>query len=491
MNLIRYISSRFNRHSTLPTSLKVMRVIAICGMAIATATLIVTLAILNGFEREYRRSILDFNAHVVLMKAGEVEDPRRASALIDECRSDDTDRAFIESHGLGIALWKSLYGAYRWTARRHERFFENAPVGSLREALLMRMKPRGILALLPSSVKEWHARMREIDRKDVSGITPFIYREGLLISHGVIKGVIIKGIDPDTIADVNPMRIEMANEYRSLAAALEPRAAMPHVILGARLAEKLGIDPAEQPAPVRLLVPTREIADDKEYFDELLAVGTFESGLYDYDAQFALMSLAGVRSLFAIPEGKLTGIELKLNDPGKAQDISEWLETRLGGAWRVIPWSELNADIFRAVEMEKYTFSIIMGILAVVAAFNIIGVLVLVILMRSHEISLLRALGMTQKQLVRIFTRGGLIIGIIGVPIGTLLGLGLAFALSRFEIIRIAPEIYFLNRLPIDISPLVCGMIALFCLAVCWGTSWTAAKKLAGVPISEGLQKGY
>lgn len=468
MSLIGYISSRFNRHRTLPPSLRTMRVIAICGIAIATATLVITLSILKGFEQEYRRTILGFNAHVVLLKAGEADDSREVTRLIEAGELTDDDREFISSHWISWRVWQ-LFGD----------LFRIAHLGSLWDS-----------TVIQRLVKDWHIRVKEIERKGIIGVTPFIYREGLMIAHGAIKGVVIKGVDTATLRDVNPMEIDLVSGHASLEDALEAEFARP-VILGRGLAKALNLDVTDSPANVKLLVPTRELQKDAENFDTLTAVGTFESGLYDYDAQFALMTLSSVRELFDMPKNRITGIELKLDDPDKAVVVSNWLEDHLSPSWRAIPWSELNADIFRAVEMEKRTFSIIMGMLMVVAAFNIIGVLVLIILVRSHEISVLRSLGMMRSQLRKVFTRGGLVIGFFGVLCGLVLGVGASFALSKFEIVRIAPEVYFLSRLPIDISLPVCGMISVFCLFACWLTSAIAANKLSDVPIAEGLSGTY
>lgn len=491
MGIVNYISSHFNRYRTLPGSLKVMRVIAMCGIAIAAATLVVTLSILKGFEREYRRTILDFNAHVVMMKAGEVEDATRALDLINISRSDAADKKFVQDNKVRIFLWNMIEGLYENYVRWHARAYDKAPIGSRREALLEKMKPPEFPSLVPEIFSGFRDKTAGLKRKGVIGVTPFIYREGLMISHGVIKGIIVKGIDADSFRQVNPMRVDLVSGYHSLKQALDAELESPPVIIGVALARQLGIEGLNKIHKVQLLVPTQSLVQGEKHFRELSVVGMFESGLYDYDAQFALMSMPRVRSLFDVGGQKITGIELKLDDPEKAAAMSRWMERQLMGSWRVIPWSELNAEIFRAVEIEKRTFSIVMGMLMIVASFNIIGVLVLIIIVRSHEISLLRSLGMTKRQLTRVFTRGGLFIGLTGVIIGLVLGVGVSIMLAKFDIVRIAPEIYFLSRLPIDISSYVCGMIAVFCLLVCWGSSRSAAKRLADIPISEGLSKSY
>jgi lipoprotein-releasing system permease protein len=468
-----------------------MRVIAVTGIAIATATLVVTLSILQGFQKEYRRTILDFNAHIVMMEAGEVDDTGPAMRAVEEGRMDTEDLQFTKSHRLFLPAWRWFAKSYRAYSNLYYRIYERVPIGSWAEPFFDKLRPPRESELFPKVLTGWRDQARELDHKGITGITPFIYREGLLIAHGTIKGVIVKGIDSETFRTVNPMKVDLVPQYKSLDDALHTKLDAPPVILGKWLAKGLGIEDLSEVHMVRLLVPTESLARGEKNFQELSVVGFFESGLYDYDAQFALMSIPRLRSLFGVPKGRITGIELKLDNPDKAILMSKWLERKLMGSWRIIPWSELNAEIFRAVQLERRTFSIIMGMLVIVASFNIIGVLVLIILVRMHEISVLRSLGMTPRQLSRIFTRGGVVIGLIGVSVGIGLGIVLSLVLQRFEIVRIEPEIYFLSRLPIDISPLVCGMIAIFCLAVCWLSSRTAAKKLANIPICEGLMKAY
>jgi lipoprotein-releasing system permease protein len=468
-----------------------MRVIAVTGIAIATATLVITLSILQGFEREYRRTILDFNAHIVMMEAGEVDDTSSAMRAVEECKMSSEDREFVKSHRLFLPIWRLFDRTYRAYTNLYYRIYERLAFGSRLESFFDKLRPPPESELLPAVYSEWRDHSRSLDHKGIKGTTTFIYREGLLIAHGTIKGVIVKGIDSETFRTVNPMTVDLVSGYENLDIALEADLNAPPIILGRWLAKALGIEDLTEIRTVRLLVPTESLVKGEKNFQELSVVGLFESGLYDYDAQFALMSIPRLRSLFGVPEGRITGIELKLDNPDKATTMSKWLENHLMGSWRIIPWSELNAEIFRAVKLERITFSIIMGMLIIVASFNIIGVLVLIILVRMHEISVLRSLGMTPRQLSRIFTRGGVVIGMIGVSVGIGLGIILSLMLQRFEIVRIAPEIYFLSRLPIDISPLVCGMIAIFCLAVCWLSSKISAKKLANIPICEGLTKAY
>jgi lipoprotein-releasing system permease protein len=215
--------------------------------------------------------------------------------------------------------------------------------------------------------------------------------------------------------------------------------------------------------------------------------GTFESGLYDYDSQFALMNINDTQKIFETGSIVATGIEIKLVDPVMADAVAYRINSDLPASYQAITWGELNRDLFEALSLERLVFSIIMGTLVIVAAFNIIGVLVLLICYRAHEVAILKALGLRRRTLEKIFARGGFSTGVIGTLIGLIAGLGICFALKHYHFIRLAPEVYFLKTLPIDISWAICGIIGLFSVLMCWGTSRIAARRLADLPISENL----
>ncbi len=403
--LVNYISKHFYSARRLPRYLKVMRLIAIAGIALGTATLLVSLGIVTGFKQTYQRSILNFNAHVVVLKAGEMK-----NVLEDLKQVDDA---------------------------------------------------------LPAP--------------DISGSTAFLYREGLAVSKGGIKGVVVKGIDPQTIQDVNKMKIILPKD-QTLQQVLVGNIFNPNIVLGKALAEKLKLGLNDV---LTLMVPRR---GEKHESVELKVVGFFESGLHDYDQTFALANINVAQHIFQTNGIEATGIELKLVDPGLAPKIAGILEDALSIDYDVLTWQQLNKDLFEALSLEKLVFTIIMGALVVVAAFNIIGVIVVLVYYRTHEVAILRALGVNTKKLIKIFVRGGIYIGLIGTVVGLFLGFIASWLLKNFNIIHLEPEIYFLQRLPIDISWSICAMIVLFCLIICWLVSWLGSRWIVEIPISEALK---
>lgn len=487
MRFVAYISRRFHQLGRMPKSLVVMRLIAITGIAIGTATLLVTLAIVKGFEREYKRSILDFNAHVVVLRAGEIQDLKESTDFAAGLIQSQDEKNFLKKYELMTPIWRLYGSASRWIEKKHDDLayeIEDRP-GLL--SFWEKFHPNNIVARMPAGWQRFVDKFSDAQTKGVTGITPFLYREGLLISKGMIKGVVIKGIDPATIRQVNQMQIFLP-AHESLKEALNPASKEPQVVLGRALARNMGLlsdDGTLSRPKITLMAPTER--NEKKFITAVIT-GTFESGLYDYDSNFALMNIKEAGKIFEVPKIAATGIEIKLDDPGKAPAIADRINEGLGAAYQAITWNELNRELFKALALEKLTFSIIMGILVIVAAFNIIGVLILLIYHRTHEVAVLKALGMRNNTLQKIFIRGGIATGVIGTSTGLLLGLIVSWILKKFDLIRLSPEVYFLSTLPIDFSWTICGMIAVFSLFMCFITSWIASKKLIDLQISEALK---
>lgn len=413
MDFLRYMTKRIHETKGLPNSIRVMRWIAIAGIAIGTAVLLVSLSVISGFRDSYKRAILDFNAHIVVLKGGEISD-------MDEAKS-----IFMDENG---------------------KFFSDS----------------------------------------IIGMTPFMYREGMLISKGVVRGVVVKGIDPKTIRDVNRMKIDIFNgkgiEELSAGGGKSPR-----VVLGKALFDLLEIKSTAAPQYVTLMVPKM---GDRKHLAKLELVGSFESGLYDYDSQFALMDIDSARELFNTGDLRASGIELKLDDPDKADSLSETINERASSSYDAITWGELNKDLFDALSLERIVFSIIMGTLVIVAAFNIIGVLVLLVYHRIYEIGILKSLGLKNNLLQKIFTHGGVKLGVIGSVLGFFVGILFSLALKHFGLVKLDPEIYFISVLPVKISWGVISLILVFSIMMCWITSNVAAYWGSKISITDAL-KGH
>ncbi len=403
MSLVAFISRRFNGQGRTPRSIRIMRVVAGAGVAIAVAALVVSSSVGAGFEREYKRALLDFNSHVIVMSGGEIQD---------------------ES-----AAMKKL------------RQFSGAMVS----------------------------------------MSPFLYREAMLVGPQVIRGAIVKGIDPLRRESVGNMRIIFAGGELSLESALNARGGAIPVLLGSAMASSIG--PLAK--RLRLVIPSKE----GQRFVELTPVGTFESGMHDYDAEFILMDIRAAREIFGAPPGAASGIEIRISDPEDAGVFAQALEEKLGSTFSATTWGDLNYDLLAAVRLERLVSALIMSIMLVVAALNIIAVLVLTAIKRLPEIAVLKALGLRDRDLERVLIRGGVGVGFKGISVGLAVGLLVSILTEKLGLIPLDAEIYMIDSLPIDISWAICGIIVLFCLSVLWLASRFAAKRLARMDPAEGLAR--
>ncbi len=374
-------------------ALKISAVITVVGISLSVAALVVSLSIAAGFEDAYKKSILDFNAHIMMTK-------------------DDGE------------------------------------------------------------ISEYNELLNKLSMFDgVVGATPFVYRESMIIKKGVVKGAVIKGVDFDRLLSVSNIKIERFEDGESAFRHADA------IFLGKALAERLGVT---GPTDVNLLVGNNK-------FKKIRVTGIFESGLYDYDSQFGLMGLSDVQRLYGMKD-QVSGIEVSLSDPDDAEEMTEMMRVEFDYPYQVTNWIELNGPIFEAVKLEKIVFGIIVGMMALVGIFNIIGTLVLRILYKLRDISVLSALGLEGRLIRRLFTCQGVSLGVFASVIGVFLGLTATWIIGRFELIRIEPEIYFLSHLPMKIEWSMVSIVLLTAVFIAWFTSYLASGRIASLNISENLK---
>jgi lipoprotein-releasing system permease protein len=198
--------------------------------------------------------------------------------------------------------------------------------------------------------------------------------------------------------------------------------------------------------------------------------GTFKTGMYDYDTKNVYTKLEDAQELLGLGSGEVSGIGVRTTDPALATEIADEIRARLGFPYSVESWITWNQALFSALRLEKMAMTIILFLIVVVAAFNIVSTLVMVVADRTREIGILRAMGMTQDGVLRVFVMQGLWIGIVGTALGGGLGLFLVWIIYRFHIPRIPPEVYFVDYLPVwlrplDVAVIIGGSVAISFLA--------------------------
>jgi len=193
--------------------------------------------------------------------------------------------------------------------------------------------------------------------------------------------------------------------------------------------------------------------------------GLFNTGMFQYDNQFVVMSREVAQRFTGLGDA-VSGIDVRVADPWRAPEIGARLEKRLGYPYRALDWQSQNETLFSALELEKAAMGLIIFFIMIVAAFNIVGTLTMVVAEKTREIGILQAMGLERASIGRIFLAQGAIIGLVGVVVGLAGGLALAFAVDRGHWIKINPSVYFIDHLPIRVEALDVVVVVLASLAL-------------------------
>jgi lipoprotein-releasing system permease protein len=197
----------------------------------------------------------------------------------------------------------------------------------------------------------------------------------------------------------------------------------------------------------------------------LTVVGLFDSGMYDYDSSFAFVSIRSAQKLLRLDQA-VHGIEVKIEDIYRADEISEKVLNLLGSGYWAQDWMQMNKNFFSALKLEKVVMFIILVLIVLVAAFNIISTLIMMVMEKRKDIAILKSMGATAKSIMRIFMMEGLIIGLIGTILGLAGGGIICFLLQRYEFIKLPSDVYYISTLPVRVQGLDVILVALSAIAI-------------------------
>ncbi len=277
------------------------------------------------------------------------------------------------------------------------------------------------------------------------------------------------GIDPD--ATQQPLS-EVEARIRSGDLALGPTTeGRPGVLIGVRLARRLGVLPGDE-VPVASLENIRTDPMGMPQLKSMIfeVTGTFETGMYEYDNQNLYVELDAARELLDFGDD-VSGIAANIEDPWRADEVASRLRENLGYPYYTNDWIDLNQALFSALQLEKLAMGLILFLIVLVAAFNIISTLIMVVTDKTREIGILKSMGVTDGRILRIFMLQGLTIGMIGTFLGTLGGLGLVWLLDTYQFIELPGDVYFLDSLPVALNPGDLALIVVLSIVVSFGAT--------------------
>jgi lipoprotein-releasing system permease protein len=218
-------------------------------------------------------------------------------------------------------------------------------------------------------------------------------------------------------------------------------------------------------------------------------VGEFESGMYEYDGSIAYIHLSDAQK-FLHMEDAITGIEVRVNDIYKARQISETISSRLGFPYWGKDWMQMNRNLFSALKLEKTVMFIILALIILVAAFNIASSLIMMVMEKTKDIAILKAMGATDKSIRRIFVFKGMTIGVIGTTLGVSLGFALCKLLEHYKFIELPGDVYYITKLPVLLKTFDVVSIAAASLIICFIATLYPAKQASRLNPVEAIRYG-
>ena len=300
--------------------------------------------------------------------------------------------------------------------------------------------------------------------KSVDGVvatTPYIYGQALISSSTHSSGLAIRGIEASTALQVLGLGQKMTEGQLT---DLDTHRDIPGIVLGREMARQLRVAVGDK---VRLLSPNGPLSPMGVLpkIRTCLVIGTFETGMSEYDTTMGFVSLETARSLTDLRRG-VHGIEIRVRDVDQAGRIAAEVRNKLGQGFSVRDWMQLNQNLFAALKLEKAGIFIALDLIILVAALNIISALIMVVMEKNRDIAILKSMGATTKAIMRIFFYQGMVIGLAGTAIGMISGLGLCAVLKRFKIIELPPNVYPMSTMPIKVVWTDVTMIAVSALLI-------------------------
>ena len=415
-------------------------ILAILGVSFSSCTLTTVLSVMGGFSDDLKQKIIRTNAHVIVDNYG--------SDLGGAPAANDSDENHLHSS------WKEVLAA----VEKVDGVQAATPVVQGEAMMNARTNNHGIQlkGVDPKSLENVSHVLTQLDK----GKAEYITNPNALFKHVRERRARLYGFSGNK-ADADSKDNEKDEGF--IPAPVNPKQrVLPAVIVGRELATSLRLYLGEEVniiSPLGDIGPTGPIPKSRPF----RVGGVFFSGMYEFDSLYAYTSIEAAQE-FLRKGDRISQIDVAVTDPDNAIKVSKIILEELGGKLRVRPWQEINTSLFSALKLEKIVMFIFLSFAILVASFCIIATLSMLVIEKSADISILLTLGATPSTVQKIFRFEGLLIGLVGTTGGLLVGLGLCLAL-KYVGLPIDPEVWYIDKLPVNISPLeflAVGLSSLF-----------------------------
>ena len=418
MSIALFVAYRYLRSKQREGFFSVIAYMAVGGVTLGVAALVIILSVTNGFAGEVKNRLIGMNAHVNI------------------------------------------------------RRFDGGPIA------------------------DWDALLQQVKGADgVVGAAPVVDSKVIIASQLDLRrvdGIPVWGIDPATFPEVSDLteHLRYANPEGQLRLGLLKELNKQGIVLGEYLARRLHVGPGSEV----LLMTVQNLDVEAAVMDgfsprpwSFFVTNHFESGMYQYDDNYAFIHLEDAQRMLELGDA-VTDIHVRVADIYQAPEIRDRLAEELGYPYQVRDWTQLFPEFFRWIELEKWAIFLALSLIVLVAAFNIMSILVMSVLIKTPEIGILRTIGCTVGEIYRIFVYQGLAIGGVGTFLGCLIGFALCWAQQRFALISIPGDMYFISSLPVDMDVVDFALVAAISMVICLATSIYPARKAAGLMPVEAIR---
>ncbi len=283
--------------------------------------------------------------------------------------------------------------------------------------------------------------------KGVKEVAPFIYTDVMLSSNTTSTGSVLRGVDTGSASKTTNLgKYIIDGSLKSL-----NNKKYNGIILGKVLAQRLGVDIGSK---ISVISPQGEITPlgimpKSEIF---IVSGIMDSGMYNYDSTFSFISLRSAQNFIGLSSNEVTGMEIKLYNINNAMTVAANIDKNLHSPYYALSWEQLNKNLFAALKLEKLTMFVILSLIVLVAAFNIISTLIMVVMEKRKDIAILKSIGASSKNIKQIFIIQGVIIGLVGTFIGLSAGFIISYIEEVYHIVKLPPSVYYITNLPVRMT---------------------------------------
>ncbi len=440
-----FIATRYLRAKRRQAFIGVITAISIAGVAAGVASLIIALAINNGFRQDLQERLIGSTSHVSLLRI-----------------ADD-----------GIKDWPALLD------RLQKQPHVVAAAPAIFEQVLISRGPRArgavLKGMIPADERRVGDLLNSIKEGSASDLEEPKTPDSAPAAPGHV-GTAASAVQRSEASAPEPT----PDSPDSLADVRARQAAMPPIILGKDMADNLG---ATVGSIVLVTSPQGELTPFGVVpkYSRFRVTGIFNSGFYDYDSSWAFARLSDAQRLFGLGD-LISVIEFKVDDIYKAGQVSRELEDAAGKGFMATNWMEQNKALFHALRLERLVTFITIGLIVFVAALNILISLIMMVMEKTKDIAVLMSMGTRTSQVRNIFIAQGVLIGVIGTAIGLILGFAISYAGGHYHIITLSPEVYSIDYVPFAPRPIDGLLVALVAVGVSFVAtlypSWSAGRTL-------------